>query len=120
MTIQTTYGPGVSASSPSAYGRGTTAEDVSASDTSLGFHEGRHGLDYLAFLAANPFPVFTGTVGMAEADFTDAMNDYRDARLDYQRRIAEHSLEHTDCVGTTIDDHNLTNGEITTECVAVP
>jgi hypothetical protein len=59
------YGRGLRADVPSAYGRGTTPEDVGAGTTTLGFHEGSHARDYLRFLGEHPFPQFTGAVGMS-------------------------------------------------------
>jgi hypothetical protein len=63
--IQTFFGPGATATSTSATGRGTTKEDVAGGrvtphSTSLGFHEGHHGLDFVEFLESNQLPAFTG------------------------------------------------------------
>lgn len=120
VRIRTTYGQGVSASSPSAYGRGTTAADIAAGSTSLGFHEGRHGLDYVAFFQSHTFPTFTGTLGMAETDFQEAINVYLEARRQYLADLEQYSLTQTDCVGTTIDQLNAQEGEVTTMCQATP
>jgi hypothetical protein len=117
VTIRTTYGPGARRTTPSAYGRGTTAADIAAGDTSLGFHEGRHGVDYVNFLENNAFPTFTGKVGMTTAEFRAAMAAFRTAVRDYRVRMAQRSLLNTDCVGTTIDAHNASRGRITTRCV---
>lgn len=100
-TIRTTYGRGVSASSRSGYGRGTTAADVAAGNTSLGFHEGRHGVDYLRYFAAHPFPQFTGRVGMTGAEISAAASAYQAARAAYVADLQRVSTENTDCVGNT-------------------
>lgn len=100
-TIQTTYGPGTSAAVPSGYGRGTTAEDRAAGQTTLGFHEGRHGVDFLRYMAANPFPVFAGAPGMTEAEVRTAATAYLEARRVYAQTIQRLSVEATDCVGDT-------------------
>lgn len=120
VTIRTTYGPGTSAASPSAYGRGTTAADIAAGTTTLGFHESRHGLDFLEALDATPLPVFTGAVGQSEAEF-------RAVRAAFAAQVAAHfaAIEHgselaTDCVGTTIDQHNAQQGVITAICPVAP
>jgi hypothetical protein len=39
----------------SGYGRGTTAADIAAGTTSLQFHEGQHGLDYMEGIRTRPF-----------------------------------------------------------------
>lgn len=100
-TIRTTYGLGVKATSTSGYGRGTTAEDVAAGNTSLGFHEGRHGVDFLRYLANHPFPEFTGRKGMTGDDVKAAAEVYRDAREAYVTDLNRVSTENSDCVGDT-------------------
>jgi len=100
-TIQTTFGPGVTATSTSGYGRGTTAADVAAGNTSLGFHEGRHGVDFLRYMQANPYPAFTGQVGMPVADVQTAAQAYLTARQTYSDDMNRISTENSDCVGNT-------------------
>lgn len=112
LTIQTTYGPGVSATSRSGYGRGTTAEDVAGGrvtphSTTLGFHEGSHGVDYLSFISRNPPPVFGGAAGMTETAFRASEQAWHAAWTNYIARVTAFSERRTDCVGaTTIDDSN--------------
>lgn len=100
VTIKTTYGPGASAADTSGYGRGTTAEDQAAGTTSLGFHEGRHGRDYLEFLRDNPYPVFRGSTQMTEADFKQAIANYQAETAAYSQRMTAFSTQQTDNVGT--------------------
>lgn len=118
VTIQTTYGPGVTAASPSGYGRGTTAADVAAGDTSLGFHESRHGDDFLQAMHRTPPPAFAGSAGQSEADFLAARAAFGAAATQYFATIEQDSHRATDCVGTTIDQFNAQQGVITTECAA--
>lgn len=120
VTVQTTYGPGASPSDTSGYGRGTTPDDVRRNHTSLGFHEGNHGLDYTRFIASHAKPKFTGAVGMAKADFEAAANAYQSARTAYSADMAEFSVQNTDCVGTTIDQSNAKKGLVTTICKQHP
>lgn len=106
--IQTFFGPNATAAGRSGYGRGTTPEDIAGGrvtprSTSLGFHEGSHGLTYVQFLEANPLPRFTGAVGMTEAQFIAAGNRWRADLRDYSTRITRFSELAVDCVGTTID-----------------
>lgn len=100
IRIRTAYGPGAGVSSLSGYGRGTTAEDVRRGDTSLGFHEGSHGHDFLQFIYNNPAPVFTGTVGMTTAAFNAARQQYQTALQRYQADLNRFSETRTDCVGS--------------------
>jgi hypothetical protein len=112
--IQTFYGSGVNASSSSGYGRGTTPQDIAGGrvtprSTSLGFHEGAHGLAYIEFFQQNPPPRFTGRTGMTEAQFQTAMNQYQADCRAYVDRANAYSERVTDCVGTTIDQFNQAN-----------
>ena len=95
---------------PSAYGRGTTPEDVAAGTTTLGFHEGSHARDYLRFVREHPYPQFTGTVGMSVGDFNAATADYVREVGQYAADLTAASLHGTDCVGTTIDQDNAHRG----------
>ena len=120
VTIQTTYGSGVTATSASGYGKGTAAEDIKAGKTTLQFHEGRHGSDFLEFLRTNPFPTFTGTIGMSVKDFQAAMETYKNARTSYKSRMDDFSKQRTDCVGTTIDQFNRSQSKVTKICRVIP
>jgi hypothetical protein len=119
-TIQTTYGAGTTASSPAGYGRGTTAADIAAGETSLGFHEGSHGRDYINTLNATPAPAFGGAVGQPEADFLAARDAFGAAVTSYFAAAERASEIATDCVGVTIDQANLQQGTITNVCPAPP
>jgi hypothetical protein len=120
-TMQTVYGPGARRTGPSGYGRGTTAEDVAAGTTSLGFHEGRHGLDFFEFLRNNPAPVLTGKAGDTVETFEKAMEDYGAAVTAYQDRLLRFSVEHTDCPGKPIPPPKLTAMKLSaTLCEDIP
>jgi hypothetical protein len=112
VQIQTTFRRGVTAASPSGSGRGTTAEDVAGGavtpqSTTLGFHEGTHGLDMVEFLEHNPPPRFGGTVGMTRAAFKDEITKWKQAWTAYANAMTAFSLKRGDCVGTTIDQFNI-------------
>ncbi len=105
VTIRTAYGPGLSASATSGYGRGTTAADQAAGNTSLGFHEGSHGRSYLDYLQNHTFPVFAGTGSMTIAQFRAAVTAWDSAVRAYSRVINRGSELTVDCVGTTIETY---------------
>ncbi len=105
VTIQTRYAPGVAASAQSAYGRGTTRADIEAGNTSLGFHEGQHGVLYVEFLRTHRFPIFRGRRGMTVAAFERAVRDYEADIRAFGAALNRFSLERGDCVGTTIDQY---------------
>jgi len=114
----------VSAGGSSGYGRGTTREDqaggkVDPRSTTLRFHEGQHGLDFQAFIAANALPAFTGATGQTEQQFRDAVEAYKRAIKAYVDRATKASSRVTHCVGTTIDQYNQAQAPgatITLEC----
>ena len=124
-TIQTFYPQGVTASGSSGYGRGTTREDIAGGkvdprSTTLGWHEGNHGLDFQEFLKANPLPAFTGAVGTTKAQFDAAVAAYSAALQAYFDRANKASSKLTHCVGKTIDQFNQANAAagatVTLEC----
>jgi hypothetical protein len=99
IRIQTVYGPDAKATDPSDYGRGTTAQDIKAGNTSLGFHESCHQADFLAYLANHPLPEFTGVVGMSVADFKAAGNEFGEAVNAFFKDMDQDSYDKTDEVG---------------------
>jgi hypothetical protein len=69
ITIQTRFENMGTVDSPSAYGKGTTAQDIKWGGTTLRFHEGSHGKGFIDFIASHNFPsIALGTV--KAADFT--------------------------------------------------
>jgi hypothetical protein len=98
--IQTTYLPGVDKKGNSAYGRGTTAEDKKAGNTSLEFHESCHIEDLKAYLSSHPLPEFTGKVGMTVDEFKAEVAKYDEALKKYWEAAGQASEQSTDCVGT--------------------
>ena len=114
-TIQTFYRPGAEASDTSAYGRGTTRQDVaggavSPRSTRLGFHEGHHGLAFVDFMRTHAAPRFTGAVGMTEVQFLAARAQFDQAMNAYLTATRDFSSQLVDCVGTTIDQHQTAGG----------
>ena len=100
LYIKTFYGTRASSADTSAYGRGTTAADVAAGNTTLGFHEGRHGQDYQDFIAQNPLPQFTLEVPATIRQYNAAMRAFNAEVNTYFSDMRTHSETHTDLVGT--------------------
>jgi hypothetical protein len=100
--IVTSYEKGVPREGPSGYGRGTTAEDIRNKATSIRFHEGSHGEDFINFVRQHPYPVFTGANDMKVKDFEDAKKAYNSAEADWKKGLAK-AKRQGECVGTTID-----------------
>ncbi len=109
--IQTLYKPPATAAGRSGYGRGTTPEDiaggrVSPRSTSLGLHEGEHGLDLVDYLSKNKPPKFPGKVGMTRTQLTSKAKAQYKALQD--AALAASAASH--CEGRTIDEHARENG----------
>lgn len=102
VSIQTRYAVGVGPKSKSGYGYGTEPGDT---HTSLGSHEGRHGLDMIEFLKTHRFPVFRGRKGMTEKQFTKAVRDWEQAIKDFSANLIKYATEKGDCVGISIDEY---------------
>jgi hypothetical protein len=104
VEVLTSYATGQTPEMKSEYGRGTTPQDVANKATSVRFHEGTHGEDFLDFLRQNPFPVFTGTNGMKKKAFEDAEDVYTKAENAWAKALAKVNVK-GDCVGKpTIDE----------------
>lgn len=103
LTIQTTYRKGVDPDVPSTYGRGTTAADRTAGNTSLRFHEGSHGTFGIHYLQGHSLPQFMGNIGMSVADFDQAIADFNQAMTAYNTAMQQANIQAIDCVGTPGD-----------------
>jgi hypothetical protein len=100
LYIKTFYGTRASSSDSSAYGRGTTAADIAAGNTTLGFHEGSHGQDYQDYIAQNPLPQFILAVPATIRQYNAAMRTFNSDVSAYYADMSSHSETHTDLVGT--------------------
>lgn len=111
FVIQTTYPAGVRPGGRSAYGRGTTAEDVAGgritpASTSLGFHEGSHGLGYIEYFRRHAPPAFTGHAGMTATEWDAAADQWQAAMTAYGAQAGQFGTRQGDCAGVTIDVFN--------------
>ncbi len=100
LYIKTVYGRRASPTGNSGYGRGTTAEDIAAGNTSLQFHESMHGQDFQDFIRDNPLPVFNIEYPATIAEFRDAQTAFNEEVTDYGKRLNDYSEQNTDMVGT--------------------
>ena len=101
-TIQTNYKQGVKPTGQQSYGRGTTQDDIDQGHTTIGFHEGEHGRNFLDQLEQNAPPEFnpdkkkfdgSWTFDKAGAAFGKELNKYFNETVKL-------NLDETDCVGT--------------------
>lgn len=92
ITIQTSFQNMGSVDNTSAYGKGTTTQDIKWQGTTLRFHEGSHGKGFIDFIASHNFPsIALGTV--RPADFTTING--------FMKAINVDSCTNVDQVGTT-------------------
>jgi hypothetical protein len=110
MSIQTMYEHDADPGGPSGYGEGTTPEDIKEGRTSLKYHEGSHGRDFIKYLQDHPSPVFKGAKGMTPKAFEDAMKAFNEDMDKYVEAMKADSVEKTHCVGKTIDQYNHVHG----------
>jgi len=100
LYIKTYFGTRASSADTSAYGRGTTVDDIAAGNTSLGFHEGRHGQDYQDYIAQNPLPQITLAVPASIRDYNAAVKQFNREMRAYSASMGVYSHTNTDMVGT--------------------
>lgn len=103
IQIRTTYGPNAERSDTSAYGRGTTKEDIAAGTTTLEFHEGTHGTKVMNYLKEHKMPQFEGKAGMSIKAFKQAGQKYSKELKAYFEALDKQAKEAVDCVGTKAD-----------------
>jgi hypothetical protein len=106
-TVVTTFGPGYDPSKSATYGRGTTPADKRAGTTNLGFHESRHGADWLEYLRQNAAPVFGGKADMSLDDFQKAREQFHRAIDAYNSRAQDYTKRMTDCTSVLPKERNL-------------
>ncbi|MEM9829825.1 MAG: hypothetical protein AAF944_04265 [Bacteroidota bacterium] len=122
VTIQTAYGKGVNKLSLSAYGRGTTKADRKSSKTStLRFHEGQHGADYLQYMRTHTPPLFKKPKrGLTETEwkktYENNIEKFADKLDKYFEEVRKYSNKKTHCVGITIDQYHKDNHHHKLQC----
>lgn len=93
----------------SAYGEGTRKTDT-GKNTTIQYHESRHGQSFLKFIKNNPFPVFTGKIGMTPDEFKAACDKFEKEKDEYKDKEETNNINAVDCVGEkTIDQYRHTN-----------
>ena len=88
----------------SAYGRGTTGADRSAGNTSLSFHESRHGALALNYINTHAVPVLSVQVGMTRIQLIQEMHRFNRELRHYNRTLEYLEIQEVDCVGVPMDE----------------
>src|SRR5262245_2924215 len=106
VTLQIQYGTSAKPTSPAAYGRGTTTQDVQNGDTTVGFHESCHMADFVSWLKNKAFPVVNLKLPMT-VDQYDKATAAGDAAIEKYFADAEaESKRNTDEIGNpTLTDY---------------
>lgn len=112
LTVETNYAKGVNPTGPADYGYGTRKQDVKAQTTSLSFHEGSHGSEFIEYIRKEipkyPLPKFEGKTGMQENDFVQKVQEYFQKISDINQMIVnakDFATVVVDCAGISIDQH---------------
>jgi hypothetical protein len=98
LHVQTAYGSKADPAADSAYGRGHIKTDKEAGNSSLRFHEGNHGQDYIDFVKTHPFPTIEIDKPITKQEFDTRVSEWKNQTEQYQKDMEAHSKEHTDDV----------------------
>lgn len=104
LTIQTTYGHKADPEATSVYGRGTTEDDQEAGNTSLRFHEGSHGQDYINYVNTNPFPEIVIEEPLTQKEYNVLFKEWKKQVKEYKDDMQTQSKNDTDEVGHTLTE----------------
>jgi hypothetical protein len=97
--ICTFYAKGVDPAAASAYGRGTTKEDIKAGATTLRHHEGAHGQDFQDYVQKTPPPDLPIKLPATPAELDAAVAAWNEKVSIYSAAVEAYSEQHTDEVG---------------------
>lgn len=113
VTIQVLYGSDAKAADGAAWGRGTTSSDITAMDTTVGFHESCHMADFKAAMK-KPFPpAFGGKVGQKTTDYDAECTKTENAIEQFFKDAEAASRTNTDETGTKMSDYVKTHAGVT-------
>ena len=99
MTIQVVYASSTERKETSAYGRGTTENDIKNGDKTVAFHESCHVADYQAFIKDNPLPMPTLKIGMTPKQYHAERTAFEGKYKKWNADILSDSNAKTDEVG---------------------
>lgn len=109
VTIQTRFESLLNADLSSAYGRGTTAQDIKWGGKTLRFHEGSHGKGFIDYIKSHTFPSLAiGTVKPSDLRSISSMLKEMNAQ----------SCQFVDQVGTTQQNYSKTPAGIASGIVS--
>src|SRR5262249_14680619 len=98
LHVQTTYGSKADPAAESAYGRGHIKTDKDAGNSSLRFHEGNHGQDYIDYVKTHPYPTIEIDKPITMQEFNKRVSEWKNQTKQYDEDMGAYSKEHTDDV----------------------
>ncbi|MCF6404963.1 DUF4157 domain-containing protein [Chitinophaga filiformis] len=98
LIIETIYGANATSKGESGYGRGFIKSDKEKGNTSLGFHEGNHGIDFMDYIKTHPFPEIVIRTPITEAAFETLKAEWEIKRRAYVADMLATSETKTDKV----------------------
>lgn len=98
LTIQTIYGRNADPEADSAYGRGHIKKDKDEGNTSLRFHEGRHGQDFIDYVNGMPFPTIAIEEPITKKEYKELYKDWQNDVRTFQQDMEGLSILMTDKV----------------------
>jgi hypothetical protein len=96
LTIQTIYGRKADPEADSAYGKGHIKKDREAGNTSLRFHEGCHGQDFIDYVRGMPFPTISIEEPLSVKEYKKLEKDWKNDVQTFQRDMEGMSKVLTD------------------------
>jgi hypothetical protein len=98
LIIETIYGANATSKGESGYGRGFIKSDKEKGNTSLGFHEGNHGIDFMEYIKTHPFPEIVIRRPITQAAFEVLKAEWETKRRAYVADMLATSETKTDKV----------------------
>jgi hypothetical protein len=98
LDVKTTYGSKADPAANSADGRGHIKTDQDAGNSSLRFHEGNHGQDYIDYVKTHPYPTIEIDKPITKQEFDTRVSEWKNQAEQYQKDMESQSKQHTDDV----------------------
>jgi hypothetical protein len=96
LDIQTVYSSKADPAAESAYGRGAIKSDKDAGNSSLRFHEGNHGQDYIDYVKTHPYPTIEIDQPITVQEYNKRVSEFNKQTKQYAEDMSAYSEEHTD------------------------
>ncbi|MCW3464580.1 eCIS core domain-containing protein [Chitinophaga nivalis] len=109
LEVETVYGASAHAQMDSSYGRGALETDKAAGNSSLGFHEGNHGTDFIDYVKNTPFPEIVIAAPVTVAEYNKLLAEWQLQFNAYYDKMQALSKAKTDDVTDPVPTPAATN-----------